>query len=92
MVSCDFHLTFFFQEIIWNDPIVVLLDECSIVQSHGIPEEVIDNAVKAAKRYFSLPEASKMEVSCAKQLCIVISTHTHTHSLSLSLLLTARYT
>ena len=34
-----------------------------LVQSHGIPEEVIDNAVKAAERYFSLPEAAKMEVS-----------------------------
>lgn len=34
-----------------------------LVQSHGIPEEVIDNAVKAAKSYFSLPEATKMEVS-----------------------------
>lgn len=34
-----------------------------LVHSHGIPEEVIDNAVKAAMRYFSLPEAAKMEVS-----------------------------
>ena len=40
-----------------------LLDKMSIVQSHGIPEEVIDNAVKAGKKYFSLPEAAKMEVS-----------------------------
>lgn len=40
-----------------------LLDEMSIVQSHGIPEEVIDNVVKAGKKYFSLPEAAKMEVS-----------------------------
>ena len=37
---------------------------CSyLVQSHGIPEDVIDNTVRAAKRYFSLPEATKMEVS-----------------------------
>lgn len=34
-----------------------------LVQSHGIPEGVIDNVVKAAKMYFSLPEAAKMEVS-----------------------------
>ena len=40
-----------------------------LVHSHGIPEEVIDNTVKAAKRYFSLPEATKMEVSC---LCFKI--------------------
>jgi isopenicillin N synthase-like dioxygenase len=42
---------------------VIPWDEMSIVQSHGIPEEVIDNAVKAGKKYFSLPEAAKMEVS-----------------------------
>jgi len=32
-------------------------------QSHGIPEEVIDNVVTASKRYFALPEAVKMEIS-----------------------------
>ena len=43
-----------------------------LVQSHGIPEEVIDNTVKAAKRYFSLPEAAKMEVSSCFMGCLYV--------------------
>jgi len=36
------------------------------IGSHGIPQEVIDNAVKAAKTYFSLPEATKAELAVHK--------------------------
>ena len=52
-------------KFIWNSMtgVMILLRMKCLVHSHGIPEEVIDNAVKAAKRYFSLPESAKMEVS-----------------------------
>jgi len=33
-----------------------------IVQSHGIPEEVIDNTIHGAKEFFALPDRAKMEV------------------------------
>lgn len=61
MVSCDsnsLHGPWNDKAVSWGVSVWGLL-----VQSHGIPEEVIDNAVKAAKKYFSLPEAAKMEVS-----------------------------
>ncbi|KAF8817115.1 Clavaminate synthase-like protein [Phlegmacium glaucopus] len=45
----------------------LIRDACiNVLQSHGIPEEVIDNTVKAAKKYFSLPEAVKMELDIHK--------------------------
>jgi isopenicillin N synthase-like dioxygenase len=34
----------------------------NIVQSHGIPEEVIDNTINGAKEFFALPDGAKMEV------------------------------
>lgn len=34
-----------------------------LVQSHGIPEEVIDNTINGAKEFFALPDRAKMEVS-----------------------------
>ncbi|KDR82437.1 hypothetical protein GALMADRAFT_823330 [Galerina marginata CBS 339.88] len=36
------------------------------IQSHGIPDEVIDSTVDAAKRYFALPEETKMELDIHK--------------------------
>lgn len=36
-----------------------------LVESHGIPEEVIHNTINIAKKYFELPESTKMEVSNA---------------------------
>jgi len=38
------------------------------IQSHGIPGDVFDNVVKAAKRFFSLSEAAKMELDIHKSL------------------------
>ena len=32
------------------------------VQSHGVADEVINDTVEAAKRFFALPEATKLEV------------------------------
>ncbi|KAF9485812.1 Clavaminate synthase-like protein [Pholiota conissans] len=37
-----------------------------LVESHGIPEEVIDNTISAAKEYFVLPEATKLELDIHK--------------------------
>ncbi|PPR04096.1 hypothetical protein CVT24_010669 [Panaeolus cyanescens] len=36
------------------------------IQSHGIPGEVIERTVNAAKRYFALPERTKMELDIHK--------------------------
>ncbi|KAF8882032.1 hypothetical protein CPB84DRAFT_1686870 [Gymnopilus junonius] len=36
------------------------------IQSHGIADEVISDTVDAAKRYFSLPEATKLELDVHK--------------------------
>ncbi|KAH9480251.1 2-oxoglutarate-Fe(II) type oxidoreductase hxnY [Psilocybe cubensis] len=37
-----------------------------LFKSHGIPEDVIDNTVQAAKSFFALPESSKMELDIHK--------------------------
>ncbi|TCD65275.1 hypothetical protein EIP91_002837 [Steccherinum ochraceum] len=36
------------------------------VKNHGIPEEVISNALAASKRFFSLPEPQKLEIDIRK--------------------------
>ncbi|KAF8956978.1 hypothetical protein BDZ97DRAFT_136092 [Flammula alnicola] len=36
------------------------------IESHGIPDAVIDNIIDAAKGYFSLPEATKLELDIHK--------------------------
>ncbi|KAF8177027.1 hypothetical protein BJ912DRAFT_1063716 [Pholiota molesta] len=36
------------------------------IESHGIPEEVIHNTINVAKKYFELPESTKMELDIHK--------------------------
>ncbi|KAI3621149.1 vacuolar protein sorting-associated protein 70 [Moniliophthora roreri] len=41
-------------------------DACINVMNHGIPEDVIIAAVEAGKKFFALPESSKMELDIHK--------------------------
>ncbi|KJA17467.1 hypothetical protein HYPSUDRAFT_146474 [Hypholoma sublateritium FD-334 SS-4] len=36
------------------------------IESHGIPEEAVDNTINVGKKYFALPEATKMELDIHK--------------------------
>lgn len=42
-----------------------------LVKNHGIPQDVIDAAVHAGKRFFALPEEEKMKVRMALLFLLV---------------------
>ncbi|KIM42980.1 hypothetical protein M413DRAFT_443797 [Hebeloma cylindrosporum] len=60
-----------------NDPVArrkladLIRDACInvgffYIQSHGIPDEIIDNTINGAKEFFALPERAKMELDIRK--------------------------